>query len=54
MLRRHVPLGRWGASLAERPHGYSLLHLAAGMAQPASVSFLLDCGADANGERRDA
>ncbi|KAL4419788.1 hypothetical protein ABPG75_006886 [Micractinium tetrahymenae] len=38
----------WGASLADRPHGYSLLHLAAGMAQPASVTFLLDSGADVN------
>ncbi|PSC70051.1 DNA-(apurinic or apyrimidinic site) lyase 2 [Micractinium conductrix] len=38
----------WGASLLERPHGYGLLHLAAGLAQPASLTFLLDGGADAN------
>lgn len=42
-------LCRWGASLLERPHGYGLLHLAAGLAQPASLTFLLDGGADANG-----
>lgn len=41
---------RWGASLADRPHGYSLLHLAAGVGALASVTFLLESGADANGE----
>lgn len=46
-----MPVRRWGASLADRPHGYSLLHLAAGVGALASVTFLLQSGADANGER---
>lgn len=41
---------RWGASLTDKPHGYSLLHLAAGVGSLASVTFLLECGADPNGE----
>ncbi|PRW33536.1 Cellulose synthase [Chlorella sorokiniana] len=38
----------WGASLADRPHGYSLLHLTAGVGALASVTFLLETGANAN------
>ncbi|KAI3425195.1 hypothetical protein D9Q98_008964 [Chlorella vulgaris] len=38
----------WGASLTDKPHGYSLLHLAAGVGSLASVTFLLECGADPN------
>lgn len=40
---------RWGASLGDKPHGYSLLHLAAGVGALPSVTFLLDTGADPNG-----
>eukprot|EP00887_Chlorella_sp_A99_P002976 scaffold24.g2976.t1 len=36
----------WGAD--ERPRGYGLLHLAAGMGQLASVRLLLELGADPN------
>jgi len=36
--------------LTDKPRGYSLLHLVAGLAQLKSVTFLLDCGADPNGE----
>ena len=32
-----------------RPHGYSLLHLAAGVGAQPAVDFLLQCGADPNG-----
>ena len=53
LLSGHVEAARlllgWGADLHERPHGYSLLHLAAGMGQLASVQLLLELGADANG-----
>lgn len=45
---------RWGASLADKPHGYSLLHLAAGVGSLSSVTFLLECGADPNGEQPPA
>lgn len=32
-----------------RPHGYSLLHLAAGVGAQRAVAFLLQRGADPNG-----
>lgn len=38
-----------GAILSERPRGFSLLHVAAGMGQEAMVHWLLSCGANPNG-----
>ena len=54
-MQGHVDVVRllldWGGDIALRPRGYSLLHLAAGVGQLASVRLLLELGADANGER---
>lgn len=53
LLRGHVDvaqqLAQWGAALEERPRGFSLLHLAAGLGRGEAVAWLLTCGADANG-----
>ncbi len=38
------------ADLQDRPQGWSLLHIAAGMGQAAAVRFLLAKGADPAGE----
>lgn len=43
----------WGAELGERPHGFSLLHLAAGVGRPEAVEYLLDRGMAANDSTND-
>ena len=42
----------WGAELGERPRGFSLLHLAAGVGRPEAVEYLLERGMVANGALR--
>ena len=46
---RPQPPCSWGAGLADKPHGYALLHLAAGVGALPAVTFLLESGADPNG-----